>query len=51
MKLKEKIKERGIKQSWVAEQIGVSKSLLHHYLSGYTNMPEQVERMILDLLK
>lgn len=46
MDLRKRIKERGIKQSWIAEKIGISRSLLHHYLTGVASMPTKVEEEI-----
>ena len=51
MLLKEKIKNKGIKQTWIAEKIGISKSLLHHYLSGHTSIPNDVETKIRRLIE
>ena len=52
MDLKEKIKEKGVKQVWIAEKIGMKKSLFHHYLTGYKNMAfsQEVESKIKELL-
>jgi hypothetical protein len=52
MDLKERIKEKGIKQVWIAKKVGMSKSLFHHYLNNYKNMafPQEVESKIKDLL-
>ena len=51
MFLKEKIKSKGIKQTWIAKQVGVSKELLHHYLSGKVSIPENIDLQIRELLK
>lgn len=52
MDLKKEIKEKGIKQVWIAEKVGMSKSLFHHYLNNYKNMsfPKEVESKIIELL-
>ena len=52
MDLRKAIKESGLKQSWIAEKIGMKKSLFHHYLSGYKNMsfPIEIELKIKELI-
>lgn len=52
MDLKQTIRERGIKQTWLADKVGMKKSLFHHYLTGYKNMsfPKEVESKIKELL-
>ena len=50
MDLKKKIEKKGLKQVWLAEQIGVSKSLLSLYLSGERNLSEEKEKMLKGLL-
>jgi len=49
--LKQRIRDRGLRYNWVAEQIGVSKSLLSQYLSGTTPMPDHINNKIIDLLR
>jgi predicted transcriptional regulator len=39
MDLRARIRERGLKQSWVADQIGVSRPSLSVYLSGKSPLP------------
>lgn len=51
MLLKERIKDKGIKQTWIAGKVGVSKVLLHHYLSGKITMPKIIEQQIRELIK
>ena len=51
MLLKQQIEDKGIKQTWIAKKVGVSKVLLHHYLSGKTSMPQVIETKIRNLLK
>ncbi len=52
MDLKQQIKDRGIKQVWIADKVGMKKSLFHHYLNNYKNMsfPKEVESKIKELL-
>ena len=40
-KLKKVIEARGIKQVWLAEQIGVDQSVISRYVSGQWNMPKE----------
>lgn len=40
------IKKRGIKQAWVAEQLGISKQRLNQYLLGTRTMPNGYEDVI-----
>lgn len=42
-KLKQTIKEKGIKFNHLADKVGVSQSLLSMYLSGRRKMPKDVE--------
>lgn len=50
MKLKEKIEAKGLKQLWVAKQIGISANLLNLYLNGSRPMPAHIEYRIKALL-
>jgi transcriptional regulator with XRE-family HTH domain len=43
MDYKQRIKDRGLKINWVAEQIGIGRSLLSQYLNGLRNMPDHIE--------
>ena len=43
MDFNKKIKEKGLKKSWVAKQIGISNVLLSYYLNGTRPMPEHIE--------
>jgi len=45
------IKERGLKITWLADNIGVSQPLLSMYLSGKVKMPEIVKEKLIELLK
>lgn len=37
------IKEKGIKMTWIAQNIGVPKSTLSNYLSGKREIPSDIE--------
>jgi len=50
MDFNEKIKERGLKKTWVAEQIGISNVLLSFYLTKTRPMPEKVKRALEEFL-
>lgn len=41
----------GFKKVWLAEQLGISKSLLSHYINGTRRMPDNIELGLKDLLK
>lgn len=50
-KLKERIKESGLKQGFIAEKVGIkSASHLTMMLNGYATMPEEIRNKINDLL-
>ena len=42
MDLKELIKSKGLKQNWIAEQIGININTLRAYLNNERNMPQNV---------
>ena len=42
-KLKERIKNKGLKITWIAEQIKISQPALSMYLIGKRDMPLDVE--------
>jgi transcriptional regulator with XRE-family HTH domain len=45
-----KIDERGIKQTFLAEKIGISRSRLNNYLVGVRSMPDNIEKLLRELL-
>lgn len=49
--MKQKIKDRGLKISWIAEKIGISQPLLSMYLNGDRDMPEHIKDKINEILK
>lgn len=51
MDFKEKIKEKGLKQTWIAEKLDLSDALFSFYLSGDRTMPEQIRRRLVEILK
>lgn len=51
MKYKEKIITNGLSMTFVANKIGVNLSTLSNYLNGYREMPEEVEKKLINLLK
>ena len=54
MGLKETIKNNGIKQSWVAEKLGISGAYLSYILSGKRRLTAQLEEAfdcLLDKIK
>ena len=44
------IKDKGLKKSWIAEQIGVSNTRLSFYLTNTRPMPEEVKRDLIEIL-
>jgi len=48
---KNKIKQKGLKVTWVAQQISVSRPTLSAYLSGIRSMPFDVEARLKELLR
>lgn len=42
-KYKKQIKEKGLKMSWIAEQLGISAPSLTMYLNETRTMPKEVE--------
>jgi predicted transcriptional regulator len=51
MDFRKMIKERGLKITWLADNIGISQPLLSMYLSGKVKMPEIVKEKLIELLK
>lgn len=49
-KLKEKIRDSGLKQSYIAARIGVGQSHLTMMLNGNATMPEEIRNKINELL-
>ncbi len=50
-KLKQKIKDSGLKQKFVAEKVGVSEAHFAMMINGQANMPEIVRNKVTELLK
>ena len=48
---KNKIKQKGLKLTWVAQQISVSRPTLSAYLSGIRTMRFDVEARLKELLR
>jgi len=51
MDFKNRIEEKGLKQLWVANQMGVSKSILNRWLTGSASMPLNREEQLKAILK
>lgn len=49
-KYKIQIKQKGLKMSWIAEQLKVSAPSLTMYLNGKRQMPYEVEQRLIKLL-
>lgn len=48
---KKKIKEKGLKMSWIASQLGISAPSLTMYLNGKRTMPYLIEFNLKSILK
>jgi len=46
----QKIKDKGLKHAWIAEKIGVGKTLFSFYMSGERIIPEDRKRKLIELL-
>lgn len=46
-----KIKEKGLKQKWVAKKLGVSQTMLSYYLNETRPIPDNLETELKILLK
>ena len=45
------IKKTGLKKKWLAEQLGINRMSLSHYINGTRNMPEELERKLKEILR
>lgn len=50
MELKELIKEKGLKQNWIAEKIGINTNTFRAYLNNERNMPQDVSDKVKALI-
>ncbi len=50
MDFQQKIKDKGLKQGWIAKQIGVNQALLSFYLTETRPMPELIKEKLKLLL-
>ena len=51
MDINKKIKEKGLKKNWIADQLGISKTLLSFYLTDTRPMPDGIRIKLEELLK
>ena len=49
--IKERIEEKGLKMTWVADQLGIKYSTLMSYINEFRPMPTSVNNAIIDLIK
>jgi predicted transcriptional regulator len=49
-RIKKKIKEKGLKISWIAEQLNISQPSLSMYLNQKREMPVEIELKLKKLL-
>ena len=50
MELKELIKNKGLKQNWIADKIGVNPNTFRAYLNDERNMPQDVSDKVKNLI-
>jgi len=50
MELRNQIQEKGLKFNWVAEKVGVSKTMFSFYMTGTRTMPTDVKKKVKELL-
>jgi len=48
--LKERIEEKGLKMTWIAEQLDIKYSTLMSYINGFRTMPTKVNNEIIELI-
>jgi hypothetical protein len=48
--LKDKIRSKGIKQTWIADKINRSPEELTMWLNGTRSMPDEIKKQILILI-
>ena len=51
MYLKERIKSKGLKQKWIAEQIGVNPITFNAYLNDLRVMPQDISDKVRKLIE
>lgn len=49
--LKEFLKSKGIKQKWIADQLGVDSSLISRYLKGTRTLSNEKQAILRQILK
>lgn len=50
MDYNDKIKEKGLKKTWIADQIGISNVRLSYYLTETRPMPEAIKEKLEEIL-
>ena len=50
MDFNKRIKEKGLKKSWIAKNIGISNVLLSYYLTGTRPMPDHIKENLKKVL-
>ena len=48
--LKQRIEEKGVKMTWIAEQLNIKYSTLMSYINEFRTMPTELNNKILDLI-
>ena len=51
LSIKERIEGKGLKMTWVADQLGIKYSTLMSYINEFRPMPTEVNNAIIDLIK
>ena len=49
--LKERIEEKGIKMTWIADQLGIKYPTLMSYINEFRPMPTNINNAIIKLIK
>jgi len=48
--LKQRIEEKGVKMTWIAEQLDIKYPTLMSYINEFRTMPTELNNKILDLI-
>jgi len=51
MILKQRIRDKGLRQNWIAEQIGINANTLRAYLNDLRPMPQNISDKIKELIE
>jgi predicted transcriptional regulator len=51
MNYKDEINKRGLKITWIATKVGITRSLLSQYVNGARSMPKHIDKKLREILK